>query len=43
MFDLSINQHSVNLKAFDKIRIVNTQIRKEAIRPILEEDGFIFA
>jgi flap endonuclease-1 len=43
MFDLSINQHSVNLKAFDKIKIVNTQIRKEAIRPILEEDGFIFA
>jgi 5'-3' exonuclease len=43
MFDLSLNQHSVNLKAFDKIKIVNTQIRKEAIRPILEEDGFIFA
>jgi flap endonuclease-1 len=43
MFDLSFNQHSVNLKAFDKIKIVNTQIRREAIRPILEEDGFIFA
>jgi flap endonuclease-1 len=42
MFDLSMNQHSCNLKAFDKIKIVNTQIRIEAIRPILEEDGFIF-
>lgn len=42
MFDLSMNQHSGNLKAFDKIKIVNTQIRIEAIRPILEEDGFIF-
>jgi flap endonuclease-1 len=43
MFDLSMNQHSVNLKAFDKIKIVNSQIRREAIRPILEDDGFIFA
>jgi hypothetical protein len=43
MFDLSLNQHSVNLKAFDKIKIVNTQIRKDAIRHILEEDGFIFS
>jgi len=43
MFDLSMNQHSINLKTFDKIKIVNTQIRREAIRPILEEDGFIFA
>jgi flap endonuclease-1 len=43
MFDLSLNQSYANLKAFDKIKIVNTQIRKEAIRPILEEDGFIFA
>lgn len=43
MFDLSLNQNSVNLKIFDKIKIVNTQIRREAIRPILEEDGFIFA
>ena len=41
MFDLSMNHHSCNLKAFDKIKIVNTQIRIEAIRPILEEDGFI--
>ena len=43
MFDLSLKQNSCNLKAFDKIKIVNTQIRREAIRPILEEDGFIFA
>jgi flap endonuclease-1 len=43
MFDLSLKQNSANLKAFDKIKIVNTQIRREAIRPILEEDGFIFA
>jgi flap endonuclease-1 len=43
MFDLSMNQHSVNLKVFDKIKIVNTQIRMEAILPILEEDGFIFS
>jgi len=42
MFDLTKNQHSVNLKVFDKIKIINTQIRMELVRPILEEDGFIF-
>ena len=42
MFDLSMNQHSINLKTFDKIKIINTQIRKEDIRVILEEDGFLF-
>jgi flap endonuclease-1 len=43
MFDLSLNQHSTMLKVFDKIKIVNTQIRKDAIHSILEEDGFIFS
>jgi flap endonuclease-1 len=40
MFDLSENRE--HLKICDNIRIINTTINKEQMKPILEEDGFIF-
>lgn len=40
MFDLSENHN--HLKICDNIRIINTQINKEKMFPILEEDGFVF-
>jgi flap endonuclease-1 len=40
MFDLSENHE--HLKICDNIRIINTTINKEQMKPILEEDGFVF-
>jgi len=40
MFDLSENRE--HLKICDNIRIINTTINKEQMKPILEEDGFVF-
>jgi flap endonuclease-1 len=40
MFDLTNN--NINLNVFDKVRIVNVNVDNDALRPILEEDGFIF-
>ena len=41
IFDLSHERHNA-LKIFEKIQIENTQMMKNDIRLILEEDGFIF-
>ena len=40
MFDLTNNY--TNLKAFDKIKIINSRILSDQMQPILIEDGFIF-
>lgn len=40
MFELS--ERSDNLKVFENISIMNGPVVKEMMRPILEEDGFIF-
>lgn len=40
MFDLSDNH--VHLKICEDLRIINSQINKDILRPILEEDGFVF-
>jgi hypothetical protein len=40
MFDLSENRE--HLKICDNIRIINTTINKEQMKPILEEDRFVF-
>ena len=41
LFDLSKNHESLNV--FNNIQIMNGPILREVMRPILEEDGFIFA
>jgi len=45
IFDLSSisNNSYFNLKNFEKIKIVNGQVMKNIMQPILEDDGFIFA
>ena len=40
MFDLSENRD--HLKICDNIRIMNSHVNKEQMRPILEHDGFVF-
>ena len=40
MFDLSINH--LNIKVFEKIKIINGPILKDDIKSILSTDGFIF-
>lgn len=40
MFELSDNNDKLNV--CEKIRIVNSQVLNEKMRPILEDDGFIF-
>ncbi len=42
MFDLSNEETHDELKIFEKIKIINGPIMHEKIRPILEEEGFIF-
>ena len=40
MFELSDNNDKLNM--CEKIRIVNSPVSTEKMRPILEDDGFIF-
>ncbi len=42
IFDLSHYKHD-KLKIFERIKILNGPIMYEQIKPILEEDGFVFA
>lgn len=41
MFDLT-NNNNINLNICEKIRIVNVNVDSNRLRPILEEDGFVF-
>jgi flap endonuclease-1 len=41
MFDLT-NNNNINLNICDKVRIANVNIDNNRLRPILEEDGFVF-
>jgi flap endonuclease-1 len=42
MFDLSENNNIYNIKTIEKIKIINSQINMGVVKPILEEDGFMF-
>jgi hypothetical protein len=42
MFDLSENNNTYNIKTIEKIKIINSQINMGVVKPILEEDGFMF-
>ena len=42
MFDLTKNNNHINLKTFEKIKIMDGPIMNEMIKPLLEEEGFIF-
>jgi flap endonuclease-1 len=40
MFDLNVNH--INIKVFEKIKIINGPIMKDEIKHILKKDGFLF-
>lgn len=40
MFDLNINR--VNIKVFEKIKIINGPVMKDEVKHILKKDGFLF-
>lgn len=42
MFDLNHNITRTNLKVFENVKIMNGPIMNDMLRPILEEEGFIF-
>jgi len=41
MFDLT-NNNNINFNVYDKIRIVNVNVDKDALHKILKDDGFVF-